>query len=565
MLSNHKIKIFNSWTVDIFLLASFILILYACWLGSYPLFTPDEGRYSEAAREMLASGDYITPHVNGIVFLDKPILYYWLQAAAIRLFGIQEWALRFFPMLLGTLGCLMTYICGRQLFNRRAGLMSALILASSPLYFSGAHYANLDLETAVWIGCALLCFITAAHKKDKLRPIFLLGFYFFAACAFLTKGLIGIVFPALIPAAWMLLQKRLYLLKQIHLLKGTLLFILIAAPWYFLVQKANPEFFHYFFMTQQVSRFLSTQTFNNATTSWFYVPVILVGFFPWICFLPQTLSSCLHTNQDSDKKIYLILWIGIITLFFSIPHSKIITYILPVFPPLALLAGDYLSRSQTTARLAWGFFFLNSAFAFLFLAVPYFHWLKLPDTFNSYLYLMAFIYFLSAMISLLFCKKKNLVYIFLLALCANVLVLLTLTFGASYLNQRSTKPLVEHLTKILQPTDEVVHYFKFFQDVPLYLGKEVIIAADWDSPAIADNDNWAREFWYGKIFHDTGNKLINEKTFWEKWNSSNRVFVFLGKNYFDRFKAHAGHYYLEGEINDILLVSNRSEFLRTKK
>ena len=137
----------RDWVRDFLLLAFFIAIVYGLWLGSYPFFTPDEGRYAEVAREMVASGDYITPRVNGIAFLDKPALYYWLQAAAIHFFGVKEWAIRLFPALLGLFGCLATYFAGRQLFSRRTGILSAIMLASAPLYFIGAHYANLNLKS----------------------------------------------------------------------------------------------------------------------------------------------------------------------------------------------------------------------------------------------------------------------------------------------------------------------------------------------------------------------------------------------------------------------------------
>jgi 4-amino-4-deoxy-L-arabinose transferase-like glycosyltransferase len=123
-------KMQASWFTDIIFLTSCLLLFYFLWLGSYPLFTPDEARYSEVAREMVMTGDYITPRVNGVAFLDKPILYYWLQSAAIHLFGINEWALRFFPALLGVIGCLITYICGRLLFNRRTGWLASLLLST---------------------------------------------------------------------------------------------------------------------------------------------------------------------------------------------------------------------------------------------------------------------------------------------------------------------------------------------------------------------------------------------------------------------------------------------------
>lgn len=275
----------KNYLTDLLILGSFISLFYFFYLGSYPLFTPDEGRYSEVAREMLVQHDYITPRLNGVPFLDKPILYYWLQAIAIKLFGLKEWALRFFPILCGIMGTLITYLAGRQLFNRATGLLGALILASSPLYFGGAHYANLDLEVAVFISCSLLFFLMAVQTQEKPHKGYLLASYLSASLAILTKGMIGLAFPLLIVGLWILILKRWPLLLKVHFIKGLMLIFLIASPWYLLVQKANPNFFNYFFLNQQITRFVATAGFNNRTPFWFYLPVIALGFAPGV-------SSC---------------------------------------------------------------------------------------------------------------------------------------------------------------------------------------------------------------------------------------------------------------------------------
>ena len=318
-VKNHTIQK-RGLLVDIVCLTALFIVFYTFWLGSYPLFTPDEGRYSEVAREMVASGDYITPRVNGVAFLDKPVLYYWLQALAINLFGVKEWALRLFPALLGVLGCVMTYVCGRQLFDRRTGLISAVILATSPLYFGNAHYANLDLEVAVLISCSLLLFITAIHADLKSQRYFFFAAYIFTACAFLTKGLIAVAFPCLIGCAWLALTRRFDIFKKMYLFTGIVLFILITLPWYLLVQKANPEFLHFFFVTQQVTRFLSAAEFNNPTPFWFYLPVVLLGFLPWTAFfilaMYKSIKNIFDNRHQHAVELYLLLWIAIVFCVF---------------------------------------------------------------------------------------------------------------------------------------------------------------------------------------------------------------------------------------------------------
>jgi hypothetical protein len=129
--------------------------------------------------------------------------------------------------------------------------------------------------------------------------------------------------------------------------------------------------------------------------------------------------------------------------------------------------------------------------------------------------------------------------------------------GINQLNQNSSKPLVTYLKTIVQPQDEIVNYFRFFQDVPLYLGKQITIVADWHNAAIPYKDNWLRELWYGLSWEKSQHLLVDEKTFWQHWNSHHRVFVFVNANYLDQFKQQADHYFYLEKNNDIILLSNR--------
>jgi len=223
---NHLKTKHYTWLVDILILFLLLFLFYIIGLASYPLFTPDEGRYSEIAREMFITRDYITPRLNGIIFLDKPILHYWLQSIMISLFGIKDWSLRLLPLLSGIIGCLITYICGLYLFDRRIALLASAILATSPLYFISAHYSNLDLEVAVWISASLLCFITSMNSQTKKKVFFILMTYVFSALAVLTKGLIGIVIPLFVSFIWLVAIKRISDLKKFHLIAGSLIFFL---------------------------------------------------------------------------------------------------------------------------------------------------------------------------------------------------------------------------------------------------------------------------------------------------------------------------------------------------
>lgn len=562
----HHITFSRDWMFDLTCLFVLFIVFYTCWLGSYPFFIPDEGRYSEVAREMVASHDYITPRVNGVAFLDKPVLYYWFQALAIRLFGIKEWGLRLFPALFGVLGCLMTYVSGRYLFDRRTGFIAALILATAPLYFASAHYANLDLEVAVLVSCTLFSFIIATLTNQRWFYFFT---YLFAGLAFLTKGLIAIAFPGLIGGLWMIIMQRFDLLKKMALFRGALLFLMIVLPWYLLVQQANPNFFHYFFVTQQVTRFLSAAHFNNATPFWFYLPIVLIGFFPWTLFAVQAIvrnsKQWLSNRHQYGAELFLFLWIAVVFVFFSIPRSKTIGYILPIFPPLALLTGHFIAQTWDNVqekKIHWIVLLFALGTSALAVCLPFaYRWIVLPELFLPHLLSFSCLFALSSLCGLCLLRQKKLLPFFSLCFITNVIFLCVLTSNANHLNQNSAKPLIAELKNVLGPEDEVINYFKFYQDIPLYLEQRITLVANWNDPAIPEKDNWIRELWFGLPFQKTNDWIINETEFWQRFNSTRRVFVFLNTNYFDQFKAQASHYFILGKTNDIILLSNKPTLL----
>ena len=504
MLSTNKVNSTSSWLIDLLSIGILLAFFYALWIGNHALFTPDEGRYSEIAREMLVTGDYITPRLNGVVFLDKPILYYWLQASAIQLFGLKEWALRFWPALIGICGCLTTYFVGRALFNRRTGILSAVILATSPLYYGAAHYANLDLEVAALISITLLFSVLGLHTQSNThRTLFFICAYLFCSLAALTKGLIGIVFPAMVIGAWIILLNRWSIVKQMRLLTGFMIVTSMTAPWYYLVQKANPEFLHFFFVTQQFSRFLTKGDFNNQTAIWFYVPIVLAGFFPWSIFVMQAIAQqckvIWKNRQQHTAALFLLLWFILIFIFFSIPKSKTIGYIIPIFPSLALLVGHYLDNTWNAIR---------AKLTYSLIAIA-------------------------------------------------VIGLLILSASASLLNHKSIKPIALELKPQLTANDEVVTYYKYYQDLPIYLERRITIVADWHAPDIIKKDNWIRELWFGMPFQNTKDWLIDENAFWQRWNSNKRLFVLMDKSDYASFVAKAKIARPLGAYRDVVWVSNQ--------
>lgn len=499
---NARLSIYR----DLFFLILLVGLFYNIGLGSYPLFTPDEGRYSEVAREMVATGDYVTPRVNGVAFLDKPILYYWLQATSIHLFGLSEWALRFFPMLSGLVMTLATYLFARHFFDRRTAILSAGILATSPLVFAMAHYANLDLEVACLVTLSLYLGMVALYRSP-ISSVALYSCVIVSGLAVLTKGLIGLFFPGLILGTMFLYLKRWRALSLTQLFIGVTLFLLVVLPWFIAVQLRNPQFFHYFFVTQHITRFLSQAEFNNKTPIWFYVPIILIGFFPWSLFLFQAIKHALQNVVRYEKNrviaLFLLIFMSVVFVFFSVPQSKIVSYILPIFPPIALLVGWYLSVN-------WSYFM----------------------------------------------SKKYVSRAFCLLLVGIVLLLVCLPFMVPRINTNSSKEIATVIKPLLTTNSTVVTYFDYFYDLPLYLEKKVVVVADWQDPKLMQRDNWRRELALGIPFQDVTGILMTEAMFWQQWNSAHLLFVVMSTSDFQVFKQKAQHYYFLKRADDIVLVVN---------
>ena len=248
----------QSWCTDLLLLCLLIGSLFAFMLGSRPLNVPDEARYCEIPREMVATHHFMTPRINGIKYFEKPPLFYWMQAASFKTLGFSEWACRAVNALMGLLGCLGTYIVTRRLFDRKSAWFSALVLSSSLLYFAMARVVTLDMTVSVFITLTLYAILLGLPRPpDGKKRICFYAAYIFSACAVMTKGLIGLIFPGSIVLLWLIMTARWRELKQAYVPSGILLFLIIVLPWHIIVQQAHPEFFHYYFIRQQFLRYLT--------------------------------------------------------------------------------------------------------------------------------------------------------------------------------------------------------------------------------------------------------------------------------------------------------------------
>jgi 4-amino-4-deoxy-L-arabinose transferase-like glycosyltransferase len=320
-------------------------VLWFALLAQRPLFDPDEGRYAEIPREMLLSGgDWVIPHLNGIVYLEKPPLQYWLTALAFRAFGQNEFAARLCTGAAGYLSLAAVFLLGRKLWGFAAGVRAALFSAASALFVLLGHQLTLDMLLSFWLTAALGCFLMAQARREdsgQRRRLWMLGCWAAMALALLTKGLIGVLIPAATLGAYVSWQRDWQLLGRLNLRWGVPLFAAIAAPWFVLAARANGQFLEFFFVREHFLRFL-TPIEHRTEPWWFFAPVLIVGIMPW---LPQAVRALAATPTDRvrrgefDTLRLLWVWCVFVLVFFSLSDSKLIPYVLPAVPPLALLCA----------------------------------------------------------------------------------------------------------------------------------------------------------------------------------------------------------------------------------
>ncbi len=377
-----------------------LALVIATWfatLGARHLLPSDEGRYAEIAREMQATGDWVTIRYQGLKYFEKPPFQMWATALAYDLFGVGDWQARLWAALAGLAGILATMAAAWRWFGRRAAWTSGLVLLAAPAWNLGGHFNALDIGVSGALAWVLAGFLIAQHPATPAprRRGWLLGAWFAMAIAVLTKGLIGIVLPGLVLAIYTLAARDWQLWRRLALLPGFALFLIVAAPWFVLVSLRNPEFPQFFFIHEHLQRYTST-VHHRSAPFWYFVPQLLVGFLPWIglgwrgrALLRDDPRGGAAIEDDRrgraerpDKRgpgaeaqdarrsaaarsagpmpfrprLLLAIWAVAIFVFFSLSGSKLPGYILPVYPALAILAALALQRIDVASwrrQLVW--------------------------------------------------------------------------------------------------------------------------------------------------------------------------------------------------------------------
>ncbi|WP_395699023.1 ArnT family glycosyltransferase [Aquabacterium sp.] len=428
----------EAWRIGLLV---FAWLAFTAW--ARPLMLPDEGRYAGVAWEMMRSQDWLTPTLNGLPFFHKPPLFYWITAASMSLLGPGQWSARTASLLGATLGAMALYLFTRRWYGERPARSALLVLLVQPMWFLGGQFANLDMLVA---GCIVACTLALAHAAllvEAARPhrASLLAAYALAALGVLAKGLIGFVIPALIVTAWLLLRRRWGSVWRLLSLPGALLFLAIAGPWFYAMATRFEGFLHYFFVVQHFQRF-AAGGFNNVQPFWFYPAVLALFSLPWLPWWRAPLPASDQAPAPAQRAGVLLMQVALATvlLFFSLPQSKLLGYILPAVPPLAWLLARHRPAPQATLRAQ--------------------RWWWATVAFTACVGLVA--------------------------------------VGALALDRKhSARALGQALAAARQPGEPVLMLGLYLYDVPLYarLTEPVMVMDDWTDPDVTQRDSWRKELW----------------------------------------------------------------------
>jgi 4-amino-4-deoxy-L-arabinose transferase len=316
------------------------ILAYVLLLGVRPVSSPDESRYAEVPREMLASGDWVVPRLNGLRYFEKPPLGYWLNAVSQEVLGPTAFAMRL-PSALsaGAVALLVALLLSRAFKNSFVTITGVLAsLTMLELYACGTLNildGPFSLFVTVTLTCGYLA-VEAKERRQERRWLVMAG----VGCglAFLTKGFLAIVLPVSVLLPYLAWQGRLRDVFRLSWLPG-LVALLVVGPWAWAIAVQESDFWRYFFMEQHVRRFGSEKA-QHAEPVWFFLPILIAGSLPWAFLLPSVIKNHVKAGFQSPLTRFAVCWLIFPLLFFSMSRGKLSTYILPVFPALALLIGS---------------------------------------------------------------------------------------------------------------------------------------------------------------------------------------------------------------------------------
>lgn len=468
----------------------------ACWiglaliwfvpLGWRALFSPDEGRYASIGLAMLQSGDWVTPRLNGLLYFEKPILQYWLTAASLGVFGINEFAARFWPAMSGFLTIAVVGWTGHRLWGRAAGSYAALLAAGTTWISANSHFLTLDMGLSFFQALSLCAFLVAQRDGVSAREQRNAMWVCWAAMAgaTLSKGLVGIVIPGATLVFYSLLQRQWAFWKRMHWGSGLLIYFALTAPWFVAVSLKNPGFFDFFFVREHFRRFLTDEA-RRTGAAWYFVPVLLLGAMPWTTMLPAWLwrAGRRPAGTVCQPVRVLLVWSVFIFVFFSVSRSKLPSYILPMFPALALL-GAYWLKDADPRRLRWHLLAPGAFWLTALVVWPRPDWfvsrtqpLSAVEPFLDMLAMAAVVSLLAFGVAWWALQRGHKMVGVVLVSAASVFGVTTVMLGHDHyaFQMRSSKNMAALLEHYVKPDTPVFAVHIYDQSMPFYLRRPVTL------------------------------------------------------------------------------------------
>jgi 4-amino-4-deoxy-L-arabinose transferase-like glycosyltransferase len=474
---------------SILVLCALCFVLFSFRIGTMPLWDVDEGMHAATSKDMVLTGDWVTPKTNGRNFYDKTALFNWFVAVSFRVFGFTEFASRLPAVLLGFFTVLITYLLGRRLFGSGAGLLGGVVLATSPEFIVLSRSVVHDISLAFFITAAL-SFFYQAFSVERRRRLNLMLFYASAGLAVLAKGPIGLLLPGMIIILFLLLRGRFDFLKEMSLGWGALVFLAVAAPWYVLISMRNEDYLSYFFLRQNLGNFLSKTQAHHPQPFYYFVPALLAGMLPWSFFVPLAIQRPLSggLKKIDDGSLFLICWFAVIFLFFSAANSKLETYILPAFPAVALLIGGlwHEMMKSPTAGLRKGIGWSLAPLPLLFLGATAYIMIKQPVARKlqmnygmnlhgmSGLLIAITLILIIALLLFVFRKYRSAFSALAATFSVGILIFLT-AYVPSMDHYRSTRALAKEMDSMLTPGEPLVFYRKLWDSALFYTNRRATV------------------------------------------------------------------------------------------
>lgn len=354
-------------------LALLFYFIFFYGIGTYSLMDVDETRYVAMSRDMFNSKDFLTLYLNGQYFFEKPPLYFWQECLSFAIFGkINEWTARFPVALLGFLFSMFVYATSRKRINKRFGVFTSLIIATSLEFIVLAKYAILDIVLTFYIGLALLAYFQVFFCNEEHKKYYWWAFYLFSGLAVMAKGIPGVAIPfGTVFFASIMAKKFKEIFKPVYIIPGMLIFLIIVLPWHIIMLcKHNPLFFNEYIVKHHLHRFLNTANneIGRKQPFYYYFGVLLWGFIPWVfSIIAVGINKIINWSKqhyvekvqkfdfdslDNVHKMLALCWVTIIwiMLFYTSSTTKLATYILPIYYPLAIVTGlmwqDYVDKKK---------------------------------------------------------------------------------------------------------------------------------------------------------------------------------------------------------------------------